>query len=70
MSVAIITGSAGLVGSEAVAYFSSLGMEVVGIDNGMRADFFGEAASTLRVRSRLESEIAGYTHFDYRYSQL
>ena len=53
MSVALITGSAGLVGSEAVAYFASLGMEVVGIDNGMRAEFFGKEASTRWVRDRL-----------------
>ncbi len=46
MSVAIITGSAGLVGSEAAGYFASLGMQVVGIDNGMRAEFFGPEAST------------------------
>lgn len=63
MSVAIITGSAGLVGSEAVAYFASLGMDVAGIDNGMRAEFFGEAASTRWVKSRLEKEIRGYTHY-------
>ena len=47
MSVAIITGSAGLVGSEAVAYFASLGMDIVGIDSDMRAEFFGQSASTL-----------------------
>jgi CDP-paratose 2-epimerase len=64
MSVAIITGSAGLVGSEAVAYFAAQGMEVVGIDNGMRAEFFGEAASTRWVRSKLEKEISDYTHYD------
>lgn len=64
MSVAIITGSAGLVGSEAVAHFAQLGMEVVGIDNGMRAEFFGESASTRWVRERLEREIEGYTHYD------
>jgi CDP-paratose 2-epimerase len=63
MSVAIITGSAGLVGSEATAYFASLGMEVAGIDNGMRAEFFGDAASTRWVRIRLEKEIRGYTHY-------
>jgi CDP-paratose 2-epimerase len=54
MSVAIVTGSAGLVGSEAVTYFASLGMDVVGIDNGMRADFFGESASTRCVKESLE----------------
>jgi CDP-paratose 2-epimerase len=63
MRVAIITGSAGLVGSEAVAYFASLGMEVAGIDNGMRAEFFGESASTHWVRDRLEKNVRGYTHY-------
>lgn len=62
MSVAIITGSAGLVGSEAVRYFASLGMEIVGVDNGMRAEFFGDAASTRWMRDRLEREVSGYTH--------
>jgi len=64
MSVAIITGSAGLVGSEAVRYFSHLGFDVVGIDNGMRADFFGPEASTHWVRDRLRSQIPGYVHHD------
>jgi CDP-paratose 2-epimerase len=64
MSVAIVTGSAGLVGSEAVAYFASLGMDLVGIDNGMRAHFFGKDASTHWVRERLEREIASYRHCD------
>lgn len=64
MSVAIITGSAGLVGSEAVSYFASLGMDVVGIDNGMRADFFGEEASTKWVRDRLCANVRGYRHYD------
>lgn len=62
MSVAIITGSAGLIGSEAASYFAAMGMDVIGIDNGMRAKFFGESASTQWVRSKLESEIRGYTH--------
>jgi len=64
MSVALITGSAGLVGSEAVAYFTSLGMDVVGIDNGMRADFFGKEASTTWVRDRLCAEFPRYCHFE------
>lgn len=64
MSLVIVTGSAGLVGSEAVAHFSSLGMDVVGIDNGMRADFFGESASTHWVRERLEKTISGYVHHE------
>lgn len=60
----IITGSAGLVGSEAVAYFARLGMEVVGIDNGMREDFFGPEASTKWVRDRLCADVRGYRHYD------
>jgi CDP-paratose 2-epimerase len=62
MSVAIITGSSGLVGSEAVAHFASLGMEVVGIDNGMRATFFGESASTRWMTERLKKEVPGFRH--------
>lgn len=64
MAVAIITGAAGLVGSEAVRYFSSLGLDVLGIDNGMRAVFFGPDASTDWVRRGLEREIKRYHHFD------
>ena len=64
MSVAIISGSAGLVGSETVAYFAAKGMNVVGIDNGMRKEFFGEEASTAWMRDRLKREIRSYTHHD------
>jgi CDP-paratose 2-epimerase len=64
MSVALISGSAGLVGSETVAYFAAKGMDVVGIDNGMRKEFFGEEASTAWVRDRLKREIRSYTHHD------
>jgi CDP-paratose 2-epimerase len=62
VSVAIVTGAAGLIGSEAVRHFSSLGMQVVGIDNNMRAYFFGEDASTMWMRERLE-ELRGYEHY-------
>lgn len=64
MSVVVITGSAGLVGSEAVGYFASLGMEVAGIDNGMRAEFFGPEASTNWVRDRLKRDVRTYSHYD------
>lgn len=73
MSVAIITGSAGLIGSEAVRFFSSIGMTVVGIDNDMRKVFFGDEASTSWNRARLESDLPGYIHenFDIRdYSEV
>src|SRR5438067_13391372 len=64
MSVAVISGSAGLVGSENVTYFADKGMDVIGIDNGMRKEFFGEEASTAWVRDRLKAEIPCYRHND------
>jgi CDP-paratose 2-epimerase len=63
MSVAVITGSAGLIGSEASTFFARLGMDVVGIDNDMRREFFGDAASTTWNRERLEAELGKrYVH--------
>lgn len=46
MSVAIVTGSAGLIGSETCRFFAKKGFDIVGIDNNMRSVFFGEEAST------------------------
>jgi CDP-paratose 2-epimerase len=57
MSVAVITGAAGLIGSEASVFFAGLGLEIVGIDNDMRKTFFGEDASTAWNRERLESQL-------------
>lgn len=62
MSVAIITGSAGLIGSEAVAYFAAFGLDVVGIDNDMRQYFFGPEASTRWNQERLERNVPNYVH--------
>ena len=62
MSVAIVTGSCGLVGSESVRHFASTGLQIVGIDNNMRAEFFGEEASTDWMRRRLVQEIPSYVH--------
>jgi CDP-paratose 2-epimerase len=62
MSVVIVTGSAGLIGSESVRAFHADGHEVVGIDNDMRARFFGAEASTAGKRGELESDLARYTH--------
>jgi CDP-paratose 2-epimerase len=65
MSIAIITGSAGLIGSEAARHFCQQGLQVVGIDNDMRQVFFGEEASTLWQRQILEEELgADYSHVD------
>jgi CDP-paratose 2-epimerase len=54
MPVAIVTGSGGLIGSESVAYFAEHGFDVLGIENDMRAYFFGESASTQPQTRRLE----------------
>ena len=63
MPVAIVTGSAGLIGSETVRYFCGLGFDVVGIDNDMRRTFFGDDASTEWNRKDLEEEFPGqYRH--------
>ena len=64
MAVAVITGSAGLIGAEAARFFASRGLDVVGIDNDMRRVFFGEEASTIWSRRRLEAEVKGYRHLD------
>ncbi|HSH78970.1 MAG TPA: NAD-dependent epimerase/dehydratase family protein [Herpetosiphonaceae bacterium] len=64
MSVALITGSAGLIGSEAVAYFSGLGFQVVGIDNDMRRVFFGDDASTHANLEHLQGTLPAYEHHD------
>jgi len=53
MAVALITGAAGLIGSEAAHFFAKQGFEVVGIDNDMRRYFFGEDGSTAWRRATL-----------------
>lgn len=62
MATVIITGSAGLIGSEAAGYFSRLGHKIVGVDNDMRAQFFGSDASTAPTLARLSRDIPGYEH--------
>ncbi|QWE24988.1 NAD-dependent epimerase/dehydratase family protein [Polynucleobacter sp. AP-Elch-400A-B2] len=64
MSIAIVTGSAGLIGSETAKFFTSKGFDVVGIDNDMRAKFFGNEASTAWNRELLEKNLHGYKHYD------
>ncbi len=54
--VAFVTGSTGLVGSETVGFFAEKGFDVVGVDNDMRARFFGKEASTSWVRGLLEEK--------------
>ena len=62
MDTAIITGSAGLIGSESARFFSKKGFKIVGIDNNMRKEFFGEEGCTNQNRKKLKSEIDNYVH--------
>ena len=64
MSVAIVTGSGGLVGSEAARYLAAKGLDVVGIDNDMRARFFGAGASTRPAWTGLARALKSYTHLE------
>ena len=51
----LVTGSSGLIGSEAVAHFDAQGHDIVGVDNNMRRVFFGAAGDTLWNLDRLKS---------------
>jgi len=62
MDVAVVTGSAGLVGAETSRFFAAQGYQIVGIDNDMRKTFFGDEASTLWSRRRLEETLPRYLH--------
>ena len=60
--ILLVTGSAGLIGSQAVRHFSALGWRVHGIDNNMRADFFGPDGDTSWNLQRLQGDLPGYRH--------
>lgn len=62
---ALVTGSAGLIGSEAAKFFAQNGFDIVGIDNNMRSYFFGDEASTEWNRKKVSKELgASYQHYD------
>ena len=64
MKRALITGSAGLIGSESVKFLAQKEYEIVGVDNNMRAYFFGDEASTDWSRKQLEEKFKKqYTHY-------
>lgn len=64
MATVIITGSSGLIGSEAVRHYAAQGWDVHGVDNNMRAVFFGPAGDTTGVRDELIRSVAHFTHHD------
>src|SRR5687767_6633582 len=64
MPIAIVTGSGGLIGSESATYLVEQGFDVIGLENDMRARFFGSEASTSPVSSRLESDLECFRSLD------
>jgi CDP-paratose 2-epimerase len=64
VSTAIVTGSGGLIGSDCVRWFSEEGWAVVGLENDMRARFFGPEASTRWVTERLVEEYPDFQSLD------
>ncbi|WP_461785105.1 NAD-dependent epimerase/dehydratase family protein [Prosthecobacter sp.] len=60
----LVTGSSGLIGSEVVTYFSNLGWEVHGVDNNMRADFFGPQGDTRWNQERLKAQFKSFHHHE------
>ena len=63
MKIAIVTGSAGLIGSESVNFFSQKFDKVIGIDNNYRQTLFGTDASVQWNIERLEKQIDNYEHY-------
>lgn len=62
MSVVVVTGSGGLIGSAAVRHFADLGLDVVGLDNDMRSYFFGADGSTKWQVDQLTKDLPNYRH--------
>jgi CDP-paratose 2-epimerase len=62
MSVALITGSSGLIGSESARFLHEKGLEIAGIDNNMRSYFFGAGASTDWNTGQLQKSLKNFTH--------
>jgi CDP-paratose 2-epimerase len=60
----LVTGSAGLIGSEVCIHFASRGWEIHGIDNNQRSIFFGPNGDTTWNRDRIQNLISKYTHYD------
>jgi len=64
MQTIIVTGSSGLIGSETAKRFAQKGLRIVGIDNDMRAQFFGAEASTKSTRDELVKKLSKYEHHE------
>lgn len=65
MKKVLVTGSAGLIGSESVEFFCKKDFEVHGVDNDMRSYFFGNEASTMWNRKKLQEKYKTYIHHNF-----
>lgn len=64
MKKLLVTGSSGLIGSEIVRYFDSRGYTVIGVDNNMRADFFGPQGDTRWNQAQLLDNCKRFRHYE------
>ena len=64
MSVALITGSCGLVGSESSLFFAKKGFDIVGVDNNARKFFFGKEGDISWIKKKLKKNIKNYYHYN------
>ncbi len=64
MSIVLITGSSGLIGSESVDFFCKKGFDVLGVDNNLRKFFFGKDGSTTWLKNSLKKKYKNFKHFD------
>jgi len=64
MNKLLVTGSSGLIGSEVVRHFNAMGWKVYGIDNNMRADFFGPRGDTRWNQGQLQKQCANFEHVE------
>ena len=64
MSLALITGSCGLVGSESAEFFAKKGFGIVGVDNNLRKFFFGKDGDVSWIKNKLKKNLSKYYHYD------
>ncbi len=64
MKKIVVTGSSGLIGSEVAGHFDAMGWEIHGVDNNMRADFFGPQGDTRWNQERLVERLNSFAHHE------
>ncbi|MEO0787840.1 MAG: NAD-dependent epimerase/dehydratase family protein [Bacteroidota bacterium] len=64
MNTLLVTGSSGLIGSEVVRYFDAKGWKICGVDNNMRANFFGPKGDTRWNQGQLEANCKKFDHYE------